>query len=242
MLHILSKKNPSMMKLSLDILTQLAKSSRCRDCLSLNIDVMWLLAFSEANSARAVSENAVPLLLQLFDEWQHRHVSLSKGVLHVLRHLVNLRSGRRAFLEHNGLLLLFDMCEIAGLAKNRGESGSAGSSSVNKLKQVADLGSLVPSASIILRKCFPRNKLPVSHYNSPIGFALPQSVVSDSVTAHVLPFGAVTSSSSNNCHNAAALPAAAAGNAQAAAASSCKFADGPLIHCLYCSMRLLVFR
>ena len=93
---------------------------------------------------------------------------------------LHIGDGRRAFIDHNGLPLLLDMCDNA-TPKNRD----------GIVKQECDLTPLVPTASIILRKCFPRNKLPLPNYDSPLRFPLPQTLVSAALTASVLPPGAM---------------------------------------------------
>ena len=56
---------------------------------------MSSLMLSESNSARAIGQGGVPVLLTMFFDWhrldtKNRHLTLRKAVLHVLKHITNL--------------------------------------------------------------------------------------------------------------------------------------------------------
>lgn len=57
--------------------------------------MIFSVRFTESNSARAIGQNAVPVLIDLFTVWyrtdsKNRHVPLRKAILNVLRLLANL--------------------------------------------------------------------------------------------------------------------------------------------------------
>lgn len=66
-------------------------------------------------------------------------------------------SGRSALLEHDGLAKLYDFCELG--------------------RGVPELETMVLQASLVLRKCFPRNRLPVPTYTSVLHCPLPESAI-----------------------------------------------------------------
>ncbi len=71
-------------------------------------------------------------------------------------------SGRRAFADSDGLRVLYDTSREATAAA-RGDADSAA------------VDGLVLTASLILRRCFPRNKLPVASLRGPVSARLPPS-------------------------------------------------------------------
>ncbi|XP_061172292.1 cytosolic carboxypeptidase 1-like [Saccostrea echinata] len=134
------RKHTAILKLALDILTNLTKSRN--------------------NAARTIGGEHVPHLLALYHEWhqldtKHRHVSLRKAILNILKNITNLRSGRKALADANGIQVLYD--------------------SALEVIDCREMESLILLASVIMRKCCPRNKLPLDNLQSPFRQELPES-------------------------------------------------------------------
>jgi hypothetical protein len=58
--------------------------------------IIHLLCVSESNSARAIGQGGVPLLLTMYADWhrmdtKNRHVNIRKAILSTLKHITNLR-------------------------------------------------------------------------------------------------------------------------------------------------------
>ncbi|XP_050403069.1 cytosolic carboxypeptidase 1 [Patella vulgata] len=128
--------------------------------LKLALDSLNNLTKSKSNSARSVGMGGVPTLLSLFTDWhqfdtKHRYNNLKKSILNTLKNITNLKSGRKALLESEGIRILYEICQ--------------------DLSECREMESLILLASIIMRKCCPRNKLPLDNVNSVVTFALPLS-------------------------------------------------------------------
>ncbi|XP_064653277.1 cytosolic carboxypeptidase 1-like isoform X2 [Lineus longissimus] len=124
------------------------------------LDTLGLLVKSKSNSARAVGQGGVPILLTMFYDWhradtKNRHIALRKSILSVLRHIINLKSGRKALMEADGIRFLYTACQES--------------------VEVRELESLIFTASFIMRRCFPKNKMPVPAVRSTLVFPLPES-------------------------------------------------------------------
>uniref|UniRef100_A0A3B3Y2G5 Cytosolic carboxypeptidase 1 n=1 Tax=Poecilia mexicana TaxID=48701 RepID=A0A3B3Y2G5_9TELE len=134
-----SKKNTSLFKVALDALGALLKS--------------------KTNARRAVDSGHVPVLLALYLDWhrndtRHRCMLIRKGLLVCLRNITNIKLGRRAFLEADGIRILYH--------------------SSTECLPVRTLDPLINTSSLIMRKCFPKNRLPVPTIKSAFHFQLPQ--------------------------------------------------------------------
>ncbi|KAH3841440.1 cytosolic carboxypeptidase 1-like [Dreissena polymorpha] len=137
-----SRKHASVLKFGLDILNNLTKSRN--------------------NSARTIGGEYVPHILALYNDWhhtdtKHRHVAIRKGLLNVLKNITNLKSGRKALVEANGIRVLYE--------------------SAQDVIECREMESLILLASVIMRKCCPRNKLPISNVNSVVTFKIPESEI-----------------------------------------------------------------
>nr|XP_023658763.1 cytosolic carboxypeptidase 1 isoform X2 [Paramormyrops kingsleyae] len=133
-----SKKNTSIQKVVLDTLTVLLKS--------------------KANSRRAVDRTYVPALLTIYQDWhrndtRHRHAHIRKGILGCIRNVTNIKLGRKAFLDADGMRILY--------------------STSTECLPVRTLDPLVNTSSLIMRKCFPKNRLPVPTIKSVFQYRLP---------------------------------------------------------------------
>uniref|UniRef100_A0A673C4C5 Cytosolic carboxypeptidase 1 n=1 Tax=Sphaeramia orbicularis TaxID=375764 RepID=A0A673C4C5_9TELE len=93
-----SKKNTSLLKVALDALGALLKS--------------------KTNARRAVDGGHVPVLLALYLDWhrndtRHRHMLIRKGLLVSLRNITNIKLGRKAFLEADGMRILYNSSTVS---------------------------------------------------------------------------------------------------------------------------------
>ncbi|MGH0160402.1 UNVERIFIED_CONTAM: hypothetical protein FKN15_059208 [Acipenser sinensis] len=107
---------------------------------------------------RAVTQDYVSILLNLYEDWhsndaENKHIPIRRALLHCLRHLTNLPAGRRALEQDGGMEILFRTTQ-ACLA-SRG------------------LESLAKSATQIMRKCYPKQPLPLRSDRSTYSFPLP---------------------------------------------------------------------
>uniref|UniRef100_A0A3Q2CIK7 Cytosolic carboxypeptidase 1 n=1 Tax=Cyprinodon variegatus TaxID=28743 RepID=A0A3Q2CIK7_CYPVA len=133
-----SKKNTSLFKIALDALGALLKS--------------------KTNARRLVDSGHVSVLLTLYLDWhrndtRHRCVLIRKGLLVCLRNITNIKLGRKAFLEADGMRILYN--------------------SSNECLPVRTLDPLVNTSSLVMRKCFPKNRLPLHTIKSAFHFQLP---------------------------------------------------------------------
>ncbi|XP_035999694.1 cytosolic carboxypeptidase 1 [Fundulus heteroclitus] len=133
-----SKKNTSLFKVALDALGALLKS--------------------KTNARRVVDSGHVPALLALYLDWhrndtRHRCMLIRKGLLVCLRNITNIKLGRKAFLEADGMRILYN--------------------SSTECLPVRTLDPLVNTSSLIMRKCFPKNRLPLPTIKSAFHFQLP---------------------------------------------------------------------
>ncbi|NXE28444.1 CBPC1 carboxypeptidase, partial [Ardeotis kori] len=130
-----SKKNTSLLKIALDTLAALLKSSK-----------------------RAVDRGYVQVLLTIYVDWhshdsRHRYMLIRKGVLQCIRSVTNIKLGRKAFIDANGMKILYNTSQ--------------------ECLAVRTLDPLVNTSSLIMRKCFPKNRLPLPTIKSAFHFQLP---------------------------------------------------------------------
>ncbi|KAK0145927.1 Cytosolic carboxypeptidase 1 [Merluccius polli] len=133
-----SKKNTSLLKVTLDTLGALLKS--------------------KTNARRAVDRGHVPVLLAAYHDWhrndtRHRHMLIRKGLLAGLRNITNIKVGRKAFIEADGMRVLYNTS--------------------TECLPVRTLDPLVNTSSLIMRKCFPKNRLPLPTIKSAFHYPLP---------------------------------------------------------------------
>lgn len=126
-------------------------------CLKLVLEIIATLVKSKSCASKAVSYGAVPLLLQMFCDWQrtdhhHRQTNIRKAILNVIKNITMSRSGKKAFIQADGIKTLYTL--------------SLETLECRELEGVNNL------SSQILRRCFPTNKLPLSTLSSPLTFAL----------------------------------------------------------------------
>ncbi|TKS78606.1 Cytosolic carboxypeptidase 1 [Collichthys lucidus] len=133
-----SKKNTSLLKVALDALGALLKS--------------------KTNARRAVDGGHVTVLLALYLDWhrndtRHRHMLIRKGLLVCLRNITNIKLGRKAFIEADGMRILYNTS--------------------TECLPVRTLDPLINTSSLIMRKCFPKNRMPLPTIKSAFHYQLP---------------------------------------------------------------------
>ncbi|XP_023554905.1 cytosolic carboxypeptidase 1 isoform X1 [Octodon degus] len=141
-----SKKNSGLMKVALDTLAALLKS--------------------KTNARRAVDRGFVQVLLTIYVDWhrhdnRHRNMLIRKGILQSLKSVTNIKLGRKAFINANGMKILYNTSQ--------------------ECLAVRTLDPLVNTSSLIMRKCFPKNRLPLPTIKSSFHFELPVMPVSGPV-------------------------------------------------------------
>lgn len=76
------------------------------------------LPCAETNARRAVDGRHVPVLLALYLDWhrndtRHRHMLIRKGLLVCLRNITNIKLGRKAFIEADGMRILYNSSTVS---------------------------------------------------------------------------------------------------------------------------------
>ncbi|PAA87586.1 hypothetical protein BOX15_Mlig013964g4, partial [Macrostomum lignano] len=120
--------------------------------LKLALDTLICLTRLRSNAARALGNGGLGLALAQFEDWQrrdnrNRNVPIRRALLLLLKQLTAVRAGRRALMELGGAEALYQLC--------RGSLGNA------------ELEPLTSAATLILRQCAPRTRLPVPTPMSP---------------------------------------------------------------------------
>ncbi|XP_036434478.1 cytosolic carboxypeptidase 1 isoform X2 [Colossoma macropomum] len=133
-----SKKNTTLLKVALDTLAALLKS--------------------KMNARRAVDRAHVPALLAIYQDWhrndtRHRHMLIRKSILGCIKHITNIKLGRKAFIDADGMRILYNTS--------------------TECLPVRTLDPLVNTSSLIMRKCFPKNRLPLPTIKSVFHHPLP---------------------------------------------------------------------
>ncbi|NWX22263.1 CBPC4 carboxypeptidase, partial [Aegotheles bennettii] len=122
------------------------------------IEALAALLKSKSNSRRAVNRGYLGGLLRLYQDWHHNDVSnnyiyIRRGLLLCLKHIINIQLGRETFLGSRGMEILF--------------------TSVQDCLSCESLDSIINTAIQILRKCYPKEPLPVATVRSSYSFPLP---------------------------------------------------------------------
>ncbi|KAG8455300.1 hypothetical protein GDO86_001482, partial [Hymenochirus boettgeri] len=124
----------------------------------VSLDTLAALLKSRANSRKAVDRGFVQTLLTIYMDWhrhdtRHRHMLIRKGILHCLKNITNIKLGRKALIDANGIKALYNTSQ--------------------ECQAVRTLDPLVNTSSLIMRKCFPKNRLPLATIKSVFHFQLP---------------------------------------------------------------------
>ncbi|KFW05706.1 Cytosolic carboxypeptidase 4, partial [Eurypyga helias] len=122
------------------------------------IEALAALLKSKSNSQRAVNRGYLGGLLRLYQDWHHNDVSnnyiyIRRGLLVCLKHVTNIQLGRETFLGSQGMEILF--------------------TSVQNCLSSKSLDPIITTVTQILRKCYPKDHLPVATVRSSYSFSLP---------------------------------------------------------------------
>ncbi|NXT85541.1 CBPC4 carboxypeptidase, partial [Zapornia atra] len=121
-------------------------------------EALAALLKSKSNSRRAVNRGYLCGLLRLYQDWHRNdvsndYVSIRRGLLLCLKHITNIQLGRETFCGSQGMEILFTSVEDCLSCKN--------------------LDPLINIVTQILRKCHPKEPLPVANIRSSYSFPLP---------------------------------------------------------------------
>uniref|UniRef100_A0A8D0H580 tubulin-glutamate carboxypeptidase n=1 Tax=Sphenodon punctatus TaxID=8508 RepID=A0A8D0H580_SPHPU len=124
------------------------------------IELLAALLKSKSNSRRAVNRGYLCELLKLYQDWHHcdtsnSYVHIRRGFLLCLKHITNIQTGREAFLFIRGIEILFTTGQECLASKS--------------------LDPIVNTVTQILRKCYPKGRLPVATVSSSYSFSIPGS-------------------------------------------------------------------
>ncbi|KAG7481117.1 hypothetical protein MATL_G00063400 [Megalops atlanticus] len=133
-------------------------SKKNTSILKVALDTLAALLKSKTNARRAVDRSYVPTLLTIYQDWhrndtRHRHMLIRKGILGCIKNITNIKLGRKAFLHADGMRILY--------------------STSTECLPVRTLDPLVNTSSLIMRKCFPKNRLPLPTIKSVFHYQLP---------------------------------------------------------------------
>ncbi|NXN30366.1 CBPC4 carboxypeptidase, partial [Nycticryphes semicollaris] len=122
------------------------------------IEALAALLKSKSNSRQAVNRGYLGGLLRLYQDWHHNDVSnnyvyIRRGLLLCLKHITNIQLGRETFLGSRGMEILFTSIQDCLFCKN--------------------LDPIITTVTQILRKCYPKEPLPVVTVRSSYSFQLP---------------------------------------------------------------------
>ncbi|KAE8633207.1 hypothetical protein XENTR_v10001814 [Xenopus tropicalis] len=126
--------------------------------IKVSLDTFAALLKSKTNARKAVDRGYVQALLSIYTDWhrhdtRHRHMLIRKGILQCLKSITNIKIGRKAFIDANGMKTLYNTSQ--------------------ECQAVRTLDPLVNTSSLIMRKCFPKNRLPLPTIKSAFQFQLP---------------------------------------------------------------------
>ncbi|NXN95426.1 CBPC4 carboxypeptidase, partial [Rhinopomastus cyanomelas] len=122
------------------------------------IEALAALLKSKSNSRQAVNRGYLGGLLRLYQDWHRSDVSnnyvyIRRGLLLCLKHMTNIQLGRETFLGSRGMEILFTSVQDCLSCKN--------------------LDPIINTVTQILRKCYPKEYLPVATVRSSYSFPLP---------------------------------------------------------------------
>ncbi|XP_048812209.1 cytosolic carboxypeptidase 4 isoform X1 [Lagopus muta] len=125
------------------------------------IEALAALLKSKSNSRQAVNRGYLGGLLRLYQDWHHNDVSnnyiyIRRGLLLCLKHITNIQLGRETFLGSRGMEILFTSVQDCLSCKN--------------------LDPIVTTVTQILRKCYPKEPLPLVTVRSCYSFPLPGNI------------------------------------------------------------------
>ncbi|XP_062924897.1 cytosolic carboxypeptidase 1 isoform X3 [Mobula hypostoma] len=130
------------------------------------LDTLAALLKSKTNARRSVERGYLPVLLTIYIDWhrhdtRHRHMLIRKGILTCIKNVTSIKLGRKAFVDAEGIKILYNLSQDC--------------------LSVRTLDPLVNISSLIMRKCFPKNRLPIPTIKSVYQFQLPVIPISGPV-------------------------------------------------------------
>ncbi|XP_057404949.1 cytosolic carboxypeptidase 1 isoform X6 [Balaenoptera acutorostrata] len=133
-------------------------SKKNSSLMKVALDTLAALLKSKTNARRAVDRGYVQVLLTIYVDWhrhdnRHRNMLIRKGILQSLKSVTSIKLGRKAFIDANGMKILYNTSQ--------------------ECLAVRTLDPLVNTSSLIMRKCFPKNRLPLPTIKSSFHFQLP---------------------------------------------------------------------
>ncbi|XP_051950822.1 cytosolic carboxypeptidase 1 isoform X2 [Xyrauchen texanus] len=150
-------------------------SKKSTTLLKVALDTLAALLKSKMNARWAVDRGYMPTLLAIYQDWhrndtRHRHMIIRKSILGCIKNLTNIKLGRKAFIDANGMRILYNTS--------------------TECLPVRTLDPLVNTSSLIMRKCFPKNRLPLPTIKSVYQYPLPHILAGGPVAQlHSLPPG-----------------------------------------------------
>ncbi|XP_067839264.1 cytosolic carboxypeptidase 1 isoform X4 [Heptranchias perlo] len=126
--------------------------------IKVSLDTLAALLKSKTNARRSVDRGYLPVLLTIYIDWhrhdaRHRHMLIRKGILNCIKNITGIKLGRKAFVDAEGMKVLYNTSQDC--------------------LSVRTLDPLVNISSLIMRKCFPKNRLPIPTIKSVYHFQLP---------------------------------------------------------------------
>uniref|UniRef100_A0A4W5M7H8 tubulin-glutamate carboxypeptidase n=1 Tax=Hucho hucho TaxID=62062 RepID=A0A4W5M7H8_9TELE len=108
--------------LPLSITLPIPLSPSSHPSLTLHPSIQPSLPPSETNARRAVDRAHVPVLLYIYQDWhrndtRHRHMLIRKGVLGCLKNITNIKLGRKAFIDADGMRILYNTSTVSTVTK-----------------------------------------------------------------------------------------------------------------------------
>ncbi|XP_072927238.1 cytosolic carboxypeptidase 1 isoform X4 [Hemitrygon akajei] len=130
------------------------------------LDTLAALLKSKTNARRSVERGYLPVLITIYIDWhrhdtRHRHMLIRKGILTCIKNVTSIKLGRKAFVDAEGIKILYNTSQDC--------------------LSVRTLDPLVNISSLIMRKCFPKNRLPIPTIKSVYQFQLPVIPISGPV-------------------------------------------------------------
>ncbi|XP_044135394.1 cytosolic carboxypeptidase 4 [Bufo gargarizans] len=122
------------------------------------VGALATLLKSKSNIRRVVNRGYVCALLRFYQDWHrsdsaNHYMPIRRGLLRCLKHITNVRSGREAFHQANGMEILYTTAQECLHCKS--------------------LDPLVSAAVQVLRKCCPKCTLPLTSISSSYQYLVP---------------------------------------------------------------------
>ncbi|XP_072326681.1 cytosolic carboxypeptidase 4 [Scyliorhinus torazame] len=123
-------------------------------------EALSALLKSKWNSRRALDNGYIQWLLKLYQDWhqrdtQNKYISIHKALLKCIRNITNTQMGKKAFLQADGMRVLLSASRACG--------------------STTDLQPIVKLATQIMRRCYPKEPLPLLTVRSCYSFVLPNT-------------------------------------------------------------------